>query len=190
MKYAFGQKLREIREKKNITLKEVAEKAGVSESLISQIERNKVSPAIETLLNIINVLDIDMEYLFSEFKQSKAVHLVKKVDRDHFTLKNVLYERLSKTYSPGNTPSMEAYYMEIQPGSEKGSAEYGHIGQELGIILEGTGELKYGTETYQLSPGDSLSFSSDIPHILRNSGSSVLKAYWIITPPKPFMKES
>jgi len=52
MKYTFGDKLRAVREKKKMTMKDVAEKAGVSESLISQIETNKVSPAIETLLTI------------------------------------------------------------------------------------------------------------------------------------------
>ncbi|MBW1912730.1 MAG: helix-turn-helix transcriptional regulator, partial [Deltaproteobacteria bacterium] len=52
MKYRFGDKLRRVREKRKVTMKEVALKAGVSESLISQIETNKVSPAIDTLLGI------------------------------------------------------------------------------------------------------------------------------------------
>ncbi|MGL4369440.1 MAG: helix-turn-helix domain-containing protein, partial [Spirochaetota bacterium] len=58
-KYRFGEKLREVRERKQMTMKEVAEAAGVTESLISQIERNKVSPAIDTLLSITEILDID-----------------------------------------------------------------------------------------------------------------------------------
>jgi mannose-6-phosphate isomerase-like protein (cupin superfamily) len=49
--------------------------------------------------------------------------------------------------------------------------------------------LKYGTETYSLESGDSISFSSDIPHVLRNSGTGKLKAYWVVTPPKGFFKE-
>ena len=52
MKYQFGEKLREVRERKKMTMRDVAEKAGVTESLISQIERNKVSPAIDTLFSI------------------------------------------------------------------------------------------------------------------------------------------
>ena len=50
MKYTFGEKLRTVRERKGLTLKEVAGQAGVSESLVSQIERNKVSPSVDTLL--------------------------------------------------------------------------------------------------------------------------------------------
>ena len=62
----FGEKLRTIRENKGYTLKMVAKAAGVSESLVSQIERNHVSPAIDTLLALAEVLDINLEFLFEE----------------------------------------------------------------------------------------------------------------------------
>ena len=62
--YRFGEKLRAVRERKGYTLKVVASKAGVSESLVSQIERNKVSPAIDTLLTLADVLEINLEFLF------------------------------------------------------------------------------------------------------------------------------
>ncbi|TFH37829.1 MAG: cupin domain-containing protein, partial [Chrysiogenales bacterium] len=54
----------------------------------------------------------------------------------------------------------------------------------IGIIIEGRGDLHYGMESYSLEEGDTISFSSDIPHVLRNSSSVPLKAIWIITPPK------
>ena len=79
--YKFGDKIRLIREKKGLTLKEIAEKVNVTESLISQIERNKVSPAIDTLLKIAEVLEIDVEYLFSDYKIEKKVNIVKKDNR-------------------------------------------------------------------------------------------------------------
>ena len=62
--YHFGEKLRQVREHRGYTLKVVAQRAGVSESLVSQIERNHVSPAIDTLLALADVLDINLEYLF------------------------------------------------------------------------------------------------------------------------------
>ena len=81
MKYKFGEKLRTVRERKKLTLKDVAFEAGVSESLISQIERNKVSPSIDTLLLIADVLDIDYDYLFSDYRQKRKVAIVRKKDR-------------------------------------------------------------------------------------------------------------
>ena len=56
--------------------------------------------------------------------------------------------------------------------------------KEFGVILEGQGDLVYGTETYHLNTCDSVSFSSDIPHTLKNTGEVILKAIWIITPPR------
>ena len=68
MKYYFGKTLREIRKRKNLTMKELSKKIGVSESLISQVETDKVSPAIDTLLKITDELNIDFEYLFKKYK--------------------------------------------------------------------------------------------------------------------------
>ena len=184
MKYQFGEKLREIRERKKMTMRDVAEKAGVTESLISQIERNKVSPAIDTLFSIAEILEIDLEYLFSDFKKSKAVQIIHKDEREVHVAKGVVYEHLSR--ASNNEHGIEAYYLVIEPGKEKGDPEYGHVGMEMGIILQGKGELSYGKDTYKLAAGDSLSFASDIPHIIKNTGSTPLKAYWVVTPPKNF----
>ncbi|HOV14455.1 MAG TPA: XRE family transcriptional regulator [Spirochaetota bacterium] len=188
VKYQFGEKIREVREKRKMTMKEVAEKAGLSESLISQIERNKVSPAIDTLLSILDILDIDMEYVFSDIKKDKKVNIVKNGQRNKFFFDGIVYEEVSKIDSDNKEHSIEAYYLEITEGKDKGSKDYGHIGKELGIILEGRGELKYGNKSYILEKGDSVSFSSDIPHILKNVGEGKLRAFWVTTPPKMFIK--
>jgi transcriptional regulator with XRE-family HTH domain len=183
-KFKFGDKIRIVRERKGITLKEVAEQADVSESLVSQIERNRVSPSIDTLLAIADVLDIDLEYLFRDYKRTKKVHIVRADKRNSLILKNVKYEQLSVLNEPSKEHAIEALYLEIQPGAEKGDIEYGHKGNELGFIIQGKGELLYGTEVYELNEGDSISFSSDIPHNLKNVGEKVLKAFWVITPPR------
>jgi transcriptional regulator with XRE-family HTH domain len=190
MQYRFGDKIREVREKRKMTLKDVARQVEVSESLISQIERNRVSPAIDTLLRIVDVLEMDIEYLFQEFKKTKSVHLVRQTERSKIVLPGIVYEQLSKTVGADEEHAMEAYLLEIEPGGEKGCREFGHRGAELGLILEGKGELRFGTEVYALTAGDSISFAADIPHELRNTGKKTLKAVWVTTPPKNFFKQS
>jgi transcriptional regulator with XRE-family HTH domain len=189
MGYNFGEKIREVRENRKITMKEVAEKAGLSESLISQIERNKVSPAIDTLLKIIDILDIDLDYIFSDFKKDRSVNLVRKGEGNKMIQGHVIYEQLSHTVSEKEEHDIEAYILEIEPGSFSGSREYGHIGKELGVIMQGSGEFKIGNKVIRLNEGDSISFSSDVPHILMNTDSKPLKAFWVITPPKMFVKK-
>ncbi|WP_037570961.1 helix-turn-helix domain-containing protein [Spirochaeta cellobiosiphila] len=184
LKYRFGEKLRNLREKKGITLKAVAEIAGVSESLISQIERNKVSPSIDTLFAIADALQIELDYLFADLQRQRKVTIVKKAKRPSVLLEGINYHQL--TVLPGSTDkyAIEAFILEIPPGISKGHEEFGHTGKELGFIMSGTGELQYGKEVFPFEEGDSVSFSSDLPHIIRNTGEETLKALWVITPPK------
>lgn len=184
MKYRFGDKIRSIREKKKMTMKEVAEKAEVTESLISQIERNKVSPAMDTLMAIVDALDIDLEYLFSDLKKERDVHLVRSSERTRHLYDKVVYEKLAYIKSGDKGHGLEAYYLEVVPGGEKGDREYGHVGKELGVVIEGKGEFVIGTKSYMLEEGDSISFSSAVPHVLRNCSKKILKMFWVVTPPK------
>ena len=134
---------------------------------------------------IADVLEIDLEYLFKDFKRNKKVTIVRAQERTNFVMQNVTYQQLTDNSFP-EEHAVEALFLEISPGGEKGNLEFGHSGKELGIILEGCAELIYGTESYTICQGDSISFSADIPHILRNTCQHQLKAIWIICPPRMF----
>lgn len=184
MKYKFGEKLRAVRERKGYTLKDVAGRAGVSESLISQIERNRVSPSIDTLLLIADILNIDYEHLFSEYRQKRKVSIVRATERGSINHHKVAVHQLSRNSEVPDAPAIEAYLLEIEEGGEKGNREYGHTGWEFGIILTGEAELTYGNENYTLAEGDSISFPSSTPHLFKNIGENTLKAIWVVTPPR------
>ncbi|MFP3043949.1 XRE family transcriptional regulator [Treponema primitia] len=183
MHYNFGEKIRAVRERRSLTLREVAEKAGVSESLVSQIERNRVSPAIDTLLALADALDLDLEYLFSDYRRDRSVRIMRRDERTTFTRPGVLYERLAHLEKQGQE-GIEAYAITLETGAKTGGREYGHPGWELGVVQEGNAELTVGNQTYELSPGDSASFMADAPHVLSNPGNELLRVFWIITPPK------
>lgn len=180
----IGDRLREVRETRGMTLRELARIAGVSESLVSQIEHNRVSPSIETLLAIADALELDLEYLFRDFRRTRDVSIVREQDRRRIITGTVRYEQLSVIRERGDEHAIEAFLLTIAPGGEKGSTEYGHPGREMGFILEGRGELKYGTGSHPLNRGDSVTFASDSPHVLRNTGYEDLVAVWVTTPPK------
>ncbi len=199
MRYRFGEKFRTVRERRGLTLREVAERAGVSESLVSQIERNRVSPAIDTLLSLADALDLDLEYLFSDFKKERAVKIVRKDARAISGRPGVLYERLARIEGAGlGTPEgagaaasvgagnfgLEAYLITLDPGAKTGHGEYGHPGYEMGFVASGVAEIDVGTKVHRLEEGDSASFQADVPHTVRNAGSAPLKLFWIVTPPR------
>ena len=185
MKYQFGEKFRQVRKRSGMTMKEVADRAGVSESMISQIERNRISPAIDTLLDVAEILHIDMEYLFKDLRQEKVMNVVRRNERLKIEKNGVMMELLSRTPEIEDAEhGIEAYFMEIPPGGESGSDIYGHKGKELGTIITGGGVLSIGGQTVRLREGDSVSFASDCPHKLKNDSDKPLQAYWMITPPK------
>jgi transcriptional regulator with XRE-family HTH domain len=152
--------------------------------MVSQIERNRVSPSIDTLLLLAEVLDIDFEHLFSDYRQQRRVSIVRRSDRRSTRHNKVALYQLSATDAATMDHAIDAFLLEIDAEGEKGDREYGHTGREFGIILQGRAELIYGNETYQLDEGDSVSFQSDIPHLFKNAGDDILKAVWIVTPPR------
>jgi transcriptional regulator with XRE-family HTH domain len=183
MTYRFGEKIRTVRERQGLTLREGADQAGVSERLGSPFERSRGSPASDTLLAIADVLDLDPEYLFADWKRDRPVHVVRKNERHSFTKPGVLYERLAQVEGRERA-GIEAYKITLEPGAKTGSAEYGHPGWELGVVEAGKAELTVGNHTHVLRPGDSASFRSESPHVLANPGKDRLRVFWVITPPK------
>jgi len=184
--YHFGEKIRSVRERKGLTLKIVAQRAGVSESLVSQIERNRVSPAIDTLLSLADVLDISLEYLFEEYRRERPVHIIRSSERPSLKEEDVLYEELSRTEEGELQHSIESYMIHIPVGSRTHRGSYGHLGQEFGIIVQGKAQFHYNDSIYELNEGDSVSFSAGSPHTLVNIGSTELLAIWVVSPPQRF----
>jgi transcriptional regulator with XRE-family HTH domain len=182
--HRFGEKLRGVRERKKLTLREVAGRAGLSESLVSQIERNKVSPSIDTLLRIIDILEIDLDDLLRDLKRDRDVNLVRADKGSRLTVEGTVYQRLSRTTTARREGQIEAYLLSVPPGGKSGSRNFGHPGEELGYILKGRGEITVGGRAFALAEGDSISFPADSPHELRNTGKTPLKAVWVVTPPK------
>lgn len=185
--YHFGEKLRQVREHKGYTLKMVAQQAGVSESLVSQIERNHVSPAIDTLLALADVLDINLEFLFEEYKKGRPVQIIRSDERATIMEDDITIQELATAANSDKDNSLESYMISVPVASHTHRGSYGHIGREIGIIISGTGKLHYDNKTYELNAGDSVSFSASAPHYLENTGSEELKAIWFVTPAQRFV---
>ena len=185
--FRFGEKIRTVRERKGYTLKVVAQRAGVSESLVSQIERNKVSPAIDTLLVLADVLDINLEFLFEEYRRERPVQIIHSQERRTVEEEAIIYEELAKPTESDGNHSLESYIVKIPPNCQTLRGSYGHLGRELGFIISGKGQLQYESKTYDLEEGDSVSYSASSPHTLVNVGDEPLTALWVVTPPQRFV---
>ncbi len=182
MKTKLGALLRATRNSRQLTIKEVASKAGVSSSLLSQIERNRISPSLDTLLQLLEVYGVSPNRFFKDYETHSRVEIVRKNERKVHRRKGFKYEKLCGQGQDKGNHSFNAFFLELEPGQERGDAEDGHLGRELGIVVSGTACLAYGEEEYEISDGDSVSFFSQIPHVIKNVSDSLFQAYWVVTP--------
>lgn len=182
MKTKLGALLRAIRSSRHLTIKEVAAKASVSSSLLSQIERNRISPSLDTLLQILEVYGVPPNKFFKDYETSSRVEIIKRDERKIYQRKGFKYEKLCGDSQAKGNHSFNAFFMELAPGQHRGDASDGHLGRELGIIVKGSAQLFYGEEVYEIHQGDSVSFFSEIPHTIKNSYDQIFQAYWVVTP--------
>lgn len=182
MKTKLGALLRAIRNTRNFTIKDVAAKAAISSSLLSQIERNRISPSLDTLLQVLEVYGVSPDRFFKDYETQSQVEIIRKDQRKTYKRKGFSYEKLCGESQTRGNHSFNAFFLELAPGQERGDAEDGHLGRELGIVVAGTAQLIYGDEHHQIEAGDSVSFFSQIPHLIRNTSDTLFQAYWVVTP--------
>jgi transcriptional regulator with XRE-family HTH domain len=182
MRTKLGALLRAIRNARHLTIKEVTAKAGISSSLLSQIERNRISPSLDTLLQVLEVYGVPPNKFFKDYETHSKVEIIKKGDRKIYKRKGFTYEKLCGDSQEKGSHSFNAFFLELSPGQQRGDSGDGHLGRELGIVVAGKANLVYGQETYEISKGDSVSFFSQIPHVIVNESTKTFQAYWIVTP--------
>ena len=193
MTQSLGERLRRLRDKKGISLKELAETSGLSRSYLTQIESGAANPSLGSIKRIANVLDVRLFELFSEEEaeaddfpgfRKPAYQKVGVVRRDgRKTLGWPNTKGTTYLLTPDLQGRLEVVLSTLLPGEGSGENLYTHEGEEFGYVLEGTFEVVIEGKSYVLEEGDSISFSSRIPHRTRVVGDKPATTLWVITPP-------
>ena len=172
-----GARFRRLRQRRNLSLAQVASATGVSVGFLSALERGQMSASIGTLRRIARYYRTNILSFFEPATENSRV--VKPGERKVLeTTKGVRMELLAW----GNT-AMEPHLFRIKPGGGSGES-YTHVGEEFLHILRGEFEIWLNTdEHYHLEAGDSLYFQSSTPHRWRNPGKTESWLLWINTPP-------
>jgi transcriptional regulator with XRE-family HTH domain len=176
-----GQKIRELRKSKGFSLKQVAEGAGVSTSLVSQVENNRVDPSLSTLRKIALTMGVPVFALIAESSPDEASLVPKaKRRRVNFPGGGLEYEIIHSEL----TKKMGIMIGTLQPGGMTSEEPLAHDGEECLVILKGALRVEFQQSQRELKEGDSLYFDSSAPHRLVNPHKKICQFYLIITPPK------
>jgi len=185
-----GSRLRQERERRGISLRELARRVGVSPSLVSQIELDRVNPSVSTLYALVTELGMTMSDVFGDTPQP-APRVVRELDggddglltrpgrRRVINLESgVRWERLT----PHSDPDMEFLYVTYPVGAEScpPDALVTHGGREYGYVTSGTLGVRVGFDEYQLDAGTSIAFDSSSPHRLWAIGDEPVHAVWVV----------
>ena len=193
----LGPRLRAIRLRQGVGLRELARRLDLSPSSISQIETGKIRPSVRTLYALASEFGVTVdEVLFSEPPISSdgggfsapgssrampepGLAVQRAADRPAIALNSgVKWERLMSwadedvefleaTYEPGGASSPDASFVR-------------HNGHEFGFVLSGTLRVVVGFDEFILEPGDSITFPSSTPHRLSNEGTETVRAVWVV----------
>jgi transcriptional regulator with XRE-family HTH domain len=176
----LGPRIRALRQARNITLRELAARAGVTESFLSQVEREVTSPSIASVQRIARALDLAIAELFTE--EAPHGRVVRRADRRLIAYPGL--RAIDEFLTAGMSGRIQVILSTIEPGGGTGDEPYAHESdEEVVIVLAGQLELWVGDERHLLEEGDSIAYSSRLPHRNVNSSDRQAVVLFCVTPP-------
>jgi transcriptional regulator with XRE-family HTH domain len=176
----LGATIRALRQARRLTLRQVAERVGVTESFLSQVERDVASPSIATVGRIARALDTSIAQLFAEQPQTGRV--VRREARRRITYPGL--RAVDEFLTANMAGRLQVIVSTIEPGGGTGAEPYTHDSdEEVVVVLAGVLDLWVSDEHYVLREGDAITFPSRMPHWNRNDGDAPASVLFCLTPP-------
>jgi transcriptional regulator with XRE-family HTH domain len=171
---SIGPRVRALREAEGMSLRELAQRTGVSPPMLSQVERAETSPTVALAGRIASGLDLTLSQLL-RLDESDGVTVVRAADRlmGGTADRGHRYEVLTPPI-PGQRAEVSVHT--LNPGSSTGAPDDPPIhepgSRETAVVDEGTVLLVCAGVEHHLGPGDAVTFDADLPHHFHNPGSS------------------
>lgn len=175
----IGKKVQAFRIARGMTLRELADKAGITPSMLSQIERDLANPSISTLKSISKVLSIPIFLFFKNENEDLVVRADQRKSIGIADGTDLKYELLTSN----TNGSIEFCLMRIPPQNASGDNFQNHNGEEVAYILKGEVDIIISGTTYNLTQGDSIRIPPQSEHIWKNHTNNEVQVIFAITPP-------
>lgn len=178
----IGLRLQGVRKRKGLSQRELAKCVGVTNSTISLIEQNKVSPSISSLKKVLDGIPITLAEFFTPEEEPPEDGPFFRADQLPDLGNNGIHYFLVGRHD--RRRRQMCILRELMPaGSDTGEDMLCHEGEEGGVIISGQVEITVGAEVRVLGPGDAYYFESRTPHRFRNVGEAEAVLVSASTPP-------
>ena len=170
-----GNRIKDIRKKKSLTITELAKYTNLSVGYLSNIERNQTSPTLRNLATICSALDISLTDIITESAEERIV--VRK--KDWVVREYPEYNQTSNCVDFGDVNG-EYQLVYIQPGKTQKISEGVHPYPEIGMVLKGELTIAVDGVKYVLQPGDSICIKPHNFHTMSNQGEELCESLWYV----------
>jgi len=175
----LGRKLRELRTRKGLSLRALAERSGLNVNTLSLIENGRSSPSVSTLQQLSLALGKPIAIFFEAEALEKKVVFTPADQRPLAFIGKTAIQNLGKELAGS---AIQPFAVTIQPGSGSGSQMIVHTGHEFVYCLGGSLHYNIDQQDYLLNAGDSLLFEAHLPHCWENTGTETAEVLLIFYP--------
>lgn len=179
----IGLKIKELRNVKKITLKQLSEQSGLSVGFLSQLERGLSTIAIDSLSILSDALGVNISVFFDEMEKREDKPVIRSFEKNLNIISNQMHEYVLTNESADLDFLPREYVLFPWMNSEDiDSAIYKHEGVEFIHVLEGILTVNLENAVYDLYPGDSITIHSDKPHNWQNRTNKITRILTINSP--------
>ncbi len=180
MSIDIGERLKTIRKIHNISQRELARRAGVTNSTISLIEQNRVSPSVDSLKKVLEGLPMSLiDFFTMDMKPKQAAFFT----RDELVELSDTGSSLLLVGATRKDRKLRVLHETYPPGGGSGDAMLSCEGEEAGVVTKGSVEITVGNEVRVLKEGEAYYIDSVIPHCFRNISDEDCQIVSAATPP-------
>ncbi|MEM6305715.1 MAG: cupin domain-containing protein [Pseudomonadota bacterium] len=185
----IGGRLREVREARGLSQRDLAARAGLTSAAISLIEQNKSSPSVASLKSLLDAFPMPLSEFFAQVEEAGAPKYFYAADEftelspQEMGLGDGAARVSLRQLGDASKHSLQVLYETYPPGADTGPDLISHAGEEAGVVLTGVIEVTVGDQIRVLNPRDGYLFDSRLPHRFRNLGEIACVIVSACTPP-------
>ncbi|MDR3513548.1 MAG: cupin domain-containing protein [Caulobacteraceae bacterium] len=176
----IGSRLRHVREAVGLSQRQLAKRAGITNSTVSLIEANRTNPSVGALKRILDAVPIGLAEFFAFEPEREPSPFHRAAELVEIGKGAISYRQVGRTMAGRQLQILFECY---QPGADTGRIPLSHEGEEGGVIIAGLLEVTVDGERRVLGPGDAYSFASRRPHRFRCVGDKPAQLVSACTPP-------
>jgi XRE family transcriptional regulator, regulator of sulfur utilization len=175
-----GARVRALREGLDLSLRDLADRSGVSAPMLSQVERGETSPTLAVAERIASGLDLSLSQLL-RLDEGEGVDVVRRAERRRGGVGGHRYEVLTPP-RPGQRAEVSLH--ELRPGGATGGPDdpprHEPGARETTVVLNGRLRLHCAGAQHELDEGDAVTFDADLPHRFENPGDAPARFYAVV----------